>query len=271
MSSRKSEKELAFIQDLYVATDWGERFATLIDEHVELPKKGRVLYLGSATGTHALSILKKSPKEMELICVDENEQCLEIAKHKAGLLHVSPEFQRQQFDALNFEDDLFDVVLADTSLVSPARLPEILGEMVRVTKPAGTTAMTATTAGSFGEFFSILWEAIMSANVNGHDGEAETLISELPTVSHLEVLAANAGLEEFNSWTSNEEFNFATGKDFLEAPVVSDFLMTEWLSGFDDEPERDRLLEQIQRIIDEERGGIDFVLSVKATVISGRK
>ena len=39
----KSQKELAFLEDLYIATDWGERFAELIDEHVELPKEGRAL------------------------------------------------------------------------------------------------------------------------------------------------------------------------------------------------------------------------------------
>ena len=34
MSTQKSDKELAFLHDLYVATDWGERFAALLDEHV---------------------------------------------------------------------------------------------------------------------------------------------------------------------------------------------------------------------------------------------
>jgi len=31
MSTHKSDKELAFLHDLYVATDWGERFAELVD------------------------------------------------------------------------------------------------------------------------------------------------------------------------------------------------------------------------------------------------
>ena len=56
MSADKSEKELAFLQELYVATDWGERFAALMDEHVELPKKGRALYVGAGTGGHALAV-----------------------------------------------------------------------------------------------------------------------------------------------------------------------------------------------------------------------
>ena len=39
----KSEKELAFLHDLYVAPDWGERFAELVDAHIKLPKEGRAL------------------------------------------------------------------------------------------------------------------------------------------------------------------------------------------------------------------------------------
>jgi hypothetical protein len=46
----KTQKELAFLHDLYIATDWGERFAELVDKHLELPREGRVLYLESGTG-----------------------------------------------------------------------------------------------------------------------------------------------------------------------------------------------------------------------------
>lgn len=52
----KTNKELAFLHELFVATDWGERFAELIDEHIELPKEGRSLYVGSGTGGHAIAL-----------------------------------------------------------------------------------------------------------------------------------------------------------------------------------------------------------------------
>ena len=45
MSTHKSDKELAFLHDLYVATDWGERFAELVDEHVKLPRALRRYFL----------------------------------------------------------------------------------------------------------------------------------------------------------------------------------------------------------------------------------
>jgi hypothetical protein len=51
----KTEKEQAFLYDLYITPDWSERFAGLIDEHITLPKRGRVLYVGSGTGDHTLA------------------------------------------------------------------------------------------------------------------------------------------------------------------------------------------------------------------------
>ncbi len=55
MINNKTDKELAFLQDLFIAPDWGERFAELIDEHVKLPKEGKALYVAAGTGRHAHS------------------------------------------------------------------------------------------------------------------------------------------------------------------------------------------------------------------------
>ena len=49
MSTQKSEKELAYLHELYVATDWGERFAELVDEHLKLPTHPNDIYYDYAT------------------------------------------------------------------------------------------------------------------------------------------------------------------------------------------------------------------------------
>src|SRR5919205_817928 len=129
MSTHKSDKELAFLHDLYVATDWGERFAELVDEHVKLPREGRALYVASGTGGHALALAGRAGREVEQ----------------------------------------FDLVVGDASLVAPERLPEMLSEMVRVAAPGATVALNVATASSFGEFFSVYWEALARA---GYEEEA---------------------------------------------------------------------------------------------------
>src|SRR5437868_9836182 len=74
LSANKSDKEMAFLQDLYVATDWGERFAELMDAHVELPKKGRILYVASGTGGHSVALQERAGDNAALVWVDESEE-----------------------------------------------------------------------------------------------------------------------------------------------------------------------------------------------------
>src|ERR1051325_10430834 len=101
----KTQKELAFLHDLYVATDWGERFAELVDEHVKLPQEGRALYIEAGTGAHALALQARAGKKLQLFCADENEECLELARVKATAVHEETSFHREEVGRLSFKDD----------------------------------------------------------------------------------------------------------------------------------------------------------------------
>ncbi|HYH84941.1 MAG TPA: class I SAM-dependent methyltransferase [Pyrinomonadaceae bacterium] len=272
MSTHKSDKELAFLYDLYVATDWGERFAALLDEHVKLPKEGRALYVASGTGSHALALGKRAGRDVEVVCVDESEERLELARAKAAIVKgVNVEFRHSQLEALDFEDEAFDLVVGDASMVAPERLPEILSEMARVAAPGATVSLSVATASSFGEFFSVYWEALASAGYEDQAAEVASLIEELPTVSDVEALAAREALEGVESWTSKEEFDFPTGREFLAAPLVGDFLLDRWLDLLPGDEARAAVLSEIERIIDEDRAEGEFALSIKATIVVGRK
>src|SRR3979409_1394337 len=112
---QKTQKELAFLHDLYIATDWGERFAELVDQHVEAPKEGRALYVAAGTGGHALALQERAGEELKLVCVDANDECLELARAKAVMFREGTQFQREQPNALSFADNQFDLVLGDAS------------------------------------------------------------------------------------------------------------------------------------------------------------
>src|SRR2546421_1519161 len=237
MSQHEHEKELAYLHDLYVAPDWGERFAELIDEHVKLPKEGRALYVAAGTGSHALALKERAGADVTLIGVDESEARLQLARVKAAAvkLGAQTEFRVTQLEALDFEDDQFDLVVGDASLVAPERLPEMLAEMVRVAAPGGTVALNLPTSSSFGEFFSIYWEALNNTDLLAEAALVEQLIAERPTISDVEQLASREGLEEVRSWTNIEEFDYGSGAEFLSAPLVKDFLLTGWLEALTDE------------------------------------
>jgi len=273
MSTHKSDKELAFLHDLYVATDWGERFAELVDEHVKLPKEGRALYVAAGTGGHALALAGRAGRDIEMVCVDESEERLELARAKAAAIKgASVEFRHAQLEALPFEGEQFDLVVGDASLVAPERLPEMLSEMVRVAAPGANVSLNVATASSFGEFFSVYWEALESAGYDEQASSVGSLIEELPTVSDVEALARGEALEGVESWTSIEEFDFASGGEFLAAPLVRDFLLGRWLDSLPDgAAARAAVLREVERIIDEDRHEGEFTLSVKATIVVGRK
>jgi ubiquinone/menaquinone biosynthesis C-methylase UbiE len=270
VSAAKQDKETAFLQDLYVATDWGERFAEIVDEHVKLPKKGNVLYVEAGSGGHALRLQERGGNELSIIGTDENEQSLELARVKAAATKATTDFRKAQLESLGFEDDQFDLVIGDASLVTPERIPEMLTEMVRVAVPGAVVALSLTTSSSFGEFFSIYWEALLRAGFEDYSGEVESLIRERPTVTEIEKMASAEGLDSVSSWTSKEEFDFASGEEFLNAPLIANFLLRDWLASIPDEA-RAPVSQEIAALIDEDRHEGEFALSVKATLVVGTK
>ena len=256
--------------DLFVATDWGERFAELADEHIVLPEEGQALYLVSGTGGHAIALRECAGENLKFIGIDESEECLELARAKATALNDPMEFRQGRIDALELADNQFDFAFGDASLIDVARVPQMLAEMVRVVRPGGTVALNLATASSFAEFFSIYWEALYNCGLRDHESDIESLISKRLTVSDTESLAEREGLDEVRSWTRIEEFAYDSGEQFLSTPLISDFLMKGWLE-FIPENLRARVSQEIARIINEERHNAEFTLSVKATLIMGRK
>ena len=269
-TNRKTDKELAFLQDLFIATDWGERFAELIDEHVKLPNEGKALYIAAGTGGHALALQERAGSKIDLLCVDENPECLEIARAKATATHGQIGFDVARLDNLTLRDNQYDLVICNASLVSPQRIQRVFSEMVRVAAPGATIALTLPTSSSFGEFFSIYWEALHNQGLLDRESDVEHLITELPTVTEVEQLAEDEGLQDVESWTRIEEFDFESGEQFLNSPLVSEFLMHEWLALVPLD-ERDGLFDEISRLINEESHEAEFALSVKATLMVGRK
>ena len=269
-SNRKSDKELAFLQDLFIAPDWGERFAELIDEHLELPKEGKALYLAAGTGGHAMALHERAGDKLELLCVDENPECTELARAKATATNEQITFDTAPLDKLNLNDNSFDLVIGNASLVSQHRTRKMFSELVRVAAPGATVILTLPTASSFGEFFSIYWEALHHSGLLDRESAVEQLITELPTVSDIEQLAEDEGLIDVQSWTRIEEFDFESGEQFLNSPLVAEFLMQEWLALVPVD-RRAELFSEISRLINEDRHEAEFALSVKATLMVGRK
>jgi len=262
---RKTQKELAFIRDLYVAPEWTRRFAGLADKHLELDGVENILYINAGTGDHCFAIREKMDEQTAVFAVCEDEDVLSIARDKAIVVRSDVDFS-----TIEFEDESFDAVIADGSLVSPHDVKEFLIDAVRIAKPGGAVTFFLPSAGSFGEVFSLLWEVFFNEGLGAHGRDAEMMIAELVTISRLKSLAAEIGLGRVRTETATEFFEFDNGDAFMSAPLVADFLLPHWLETLD-ENEKEQVKHKLAQLIDAEDGSLSFRFSIKATVVTGVK
>jgi ubiquinone/menaquinone biosynthesis C-methylase UbiE len=265
MTTKKTQKELAFLRDLYIDNEWTLRFTELVDKHLEFSDEKKLLYINAGTGNHALALREKLGKETEFFATSEDEDLLTIARDKAAAVKA-----RIDFSMNRFADETFDAVLADASFVRPADLQDFVEEVARVTESDGKIAVFTVTSGSFGEIFSFLWEIFFNGDLGEHGAAAEKLIAELPSVSRVEEIAAAAGLKNVESHTQNEIFEYENGAEFVNSTLVADFLLPVWLK-FLDEKQKARVREELTQLVDAEDGDLSFRFSVKATLVTGEK
>ena len=143
-------------------------------------------------------------------------------------------------------------------------------KLVRVAKPGATVAFWLPTSSSFGEFFSIFWEATHKAGLEDQSLAVEDFIRELPIASAVEQWCEREGLDGVTSWTVAEEFDYESGEQFVNSPLIADFLFPHWLTSVPAAANA-RVISELVKIIDAERHEAKFVLSVKATLVIGKK
>ncbi|HYP27875.1 MAG TPA: class I SAM-dependent methyltransferase [Blastocatellia bacterium] len=265
-----TEKELAYRYDLFITPEWRDRFDTLINENSELELEGRILDVNTGTGEHAIELAGQLEGRGVMIAVDPDFERLEIARAKALVKKVKDlSFEQASATALPFGSGEFDLVIGDASMTPPDQAGRVLSEMLRVAKPGARVILKLVTRGSFDEFFSIYWEALLGLGIVEEVwASLEALIKERPTVSDAVDMARDLGLREADSLSSKEEFLFETGRHFMESPLIRDTFLAAWLSILPEE-RRAEVYDRIVSLIDRERYEQPFEVSIKATLIAG--
>ncbi len=261
----KTEKELAFLRDLYINEAWTRRFTDLVDKHLTFSKQENFLYVNAGTGSHVFALRERMDKKTAVFATCENKHILTIARDKGIAVKSDVDFSD-----IRFEDDSFDTVLTDASFSSPADVAGLIGEAVRVARTGGKVAVIFPAAGSFGEIFSLLWEVLFNEDLGQHGAAAEEMVVALPSVSRTEEIAESAGLKNIKTHTSTEIFEFENGAEFIGSPLVSDFLLPDWLESLN-QKEKERVNEKLAQLIDAEDGTLTFRFTVKVTLLIGEK
>lgn len=277
MESKKHDaKELAYLYDLYIVPGWREVFDRLVDEEIELPKEGKFLDAMCGTGGYALDLSLRAGAKVSVVGIDDSEERLALARGKADVKKPNRvTFQKGSLKKLDFSTGEFDLVIGDLSMLSaPQSVVEIedfLDELIRVAKKGGTVVVKLATQGSFGEFFSVYWEALFDLDLVAHSPEIERMISERLAAGDAETLALDAGLRKARSVTHNERFHFKDSEEFFSSPMIESFLLNDWFTFLPDQQTRNLVREQLSKIIDRERQNSSFDMSVKATLLIGQK
>ena len=262
----KTEKELAFLRDLYINEEWTRRFTDLVDKHLTFSKDDEnFLYVNAGTGAHCFALRERMDQDTAVFARCENQHILNIARDKA--LAVKSDVD---FSTIRFEDNSFDRVLTDASFIRPSGLPEIFEESGRVARSGGSIAVFLPAAGSFGEIFSLLWEVLFNEDLGEHGAAAEEMVRELPTLSRVEEIAGAEGLVNIQTHTANEVFEYENGAEFVSSPLVADFLLPAWLASLA-ENEKERVIDKLAQLIDSEDGTMSFRFSVKVALLTAEK
>jgi ubiquinone/menaquinone biosynthesis C-methylase UbiE len=267
-----NSKELAFRYDLFITPDWRARFDTLINESIKMPVEGRILDVNCGTGAHAIELAERMRGKGEVIGIDPSAERIALARAKAQIRKLDEvRFEQGTGSDLPFDSNEFSAVIGDASMPPAGEIEGFLSEMARVAQPEGRVALKLVTHGSFGEFFSIYWEALYEAGIDNEVWtELERLINERGTLSDAELMAKRVGLRNIESFISKEEFVYETAREFLESPLIKDCFLSDWLAIVPANS-RDEIRREIASIIERERHNAPFDLSIKATVISGVK
>jgi len=261
----KTQKELAFLREICLAEDWTKRFTDLIDKHFEFSDDENLLYINAGTGNHVFALREKINENTAIFATCEDEETLAIAHDKALAVRSDVDFS-----TMRFEEDSFDTVIADASFVRPKVFRDFIDDTVRVAKIGAQIGILTTSAGSFGEVFSLLWEVLINGDLGQHGTTAEQMIAEIPTVTVIKEMAAAAGLVNIKMHTANETFDFDNGQAFVESPLVANFLLPAWLETLSDE-ENERVTKKLAELVDNEDGTMSFRFSIKATLVVGEK
>lgn len=261
----KTQKELSFVRELYVDAEWTERFTDFVDKSLELSDEENILYLNVGTGNHAMAMREKLDKETKISVVSENADLLNIARDKAAAVKANIDFLTE-----TPANDSYDAVLADASFVKTKDLAKLFKKSANAAKSKGKVIIFTTATGSFGEVFSYLWEIFFSDDLGAHGAEVEHLIAELPTISKLEEIAENAGLKKIEIQTSSEIFEYENAAEFVNSPLVEDFLLPNWLKSLN-EKQKEQVRTELTQLINAEDGNLSFRFSVKVALLTGEK
>ena len=125
-----------------------------------------------------MALQERAGEKLELLCVDENPECLELARAKATATNEQHQFR---YSASSIDSTSTDNQFRPGDRQCLARLTQRVPKDVFGDGQSGgarrNVALALPTVSSFGEFFSIYWEALHNCGLLDHESDVEQLIT----------------------------------------------------------------------------------------------
>ncbi|MBQ1925314.1 MAG: methyltransferase domain-containing protein [Proteobacteria bacterium] len=163
----------------------------------------------------------------KLMIVDESNTRFEVLRQFARECRVRNFFSTQKLSALNYEDNIFHLVLTEPGLGTISHAEIVFPAYYRVLKPGGRLVFSAPLLGSFPAFFDLLEESILTVYPMGAQEIMETVYMNMDLDNMYAVLQSCGFYVE-----SSDIMNFEIRFNDVAQQLFSTLVETQFLGYF---------------------------------------
>jgi SAM-dependent methyltransferase len=191
---------------------WSRLLAPLLVEFADFADEGRVLDVGSGTGSLAFSIADLKP-HCQVLGIDPSGQYVAYASSRhpgrSRLAFEVGDAQQLRFAAATFQSSLS--LLVFNFIPDPGKA---LGEVVRVTKPGGRVAAAVWDYGAGMRMLRVFWDAAVSVDPQAAQHDEKDM--PLCRAGELSGLWTKAGLAGVSEKPLDTTMRFASFADYWD-------------------------------------------------------
>ena len=244
---------------------WSRMLAPRLADLADFPDGGRVLDVGSGTGSLAFAVAERKPA-LQLVGIDRSAEYVAYANAR----NPFPErvsFQVADARQLQFRDAAFSAcgsLLAFNLIPDPGRA---LDEVRRVTRPGGRIAAAVWDYGEGMRMLRTFWDAVVS--IRPQDERLDERHMMLCGAGELSRFWKQAGLENVEERALEITLRFESFADYWDAFLLGQGPAGSYARSLD--PELLTVLRQeVQRRLPVAAADLPFALPARAWAVRGR-
>lgn len=227
-------------------------------------------FLDVAAGSGALSI-PAAQQGARVLATDRSPAMLTRLAERARAEGLDIETRVMDGEALELEDDSFDLAGSQFGVMLFGDMPKGVSEMVRVVRPGGRVLVNAFGDPSRIEFLGFLIEAVRTVRpeFNGPPSDPPPLEFQLADPDRMRTVLAGAGLGEVRVDNSTETLAFRTGQALWQWLISSNPIVERVLAGLALTDEERQAVQRALNDLVAERAGPDGVARLTSPVNIG--